>query len=154
MVLYDLNKLFSVLQICNILAMRFTFTHYICRTEFHKNYTATTKTFFLVLFECSFLGFSPVKMCEDNVVCPAQGETHQGYAAEVNWFLLCVVTVVPAYYIRICPFLTQRLGSVCLYSSDLVVSLPLLSPESSGGSELVKLLLILLLFSSASRIWL
>lgn len=52
------------------------------------------------------------------------------------------------------PFLSLRLWSIRLYSGDLVVSLPLLSPESSGGIELVKLLLILLLFSSTSRIWL
>lgn len=51
------------------------------------------KNFFLVS-----LGFSPVKMWEENVACPAQGEPHQGHAAEVNCFLFCVLTVVPAYY--------------------------------------------------------
>lgn len=94
MALCDLNKLFSVLRICNILAMRFTFTLYLQDSFSCSHY----KNFIPVLFECSSLGFSPVKMCEENVVCPAQGETHQEHAAELNWFRLCEVTMFPAYY--------------------------------------------------------
>lgn len=105
--------------------------------------------------------FSSWNVWKECRVCPAHGETHQGHATVVNWFLLCAGTMDPAYYYIRIPLnkwllsvLTIRLCSICLYRSDLVVSLPLLSPESSGGSELVKFLLILVLYSSTSRIWL